>query len=90
MWGFTEKFNFQGWQGEGLQKGNIQGGESPKKRVLGQFADLRGCLAKKRGGELWQGKVDAPMHAMEKPQEVYFQDIKGSQFYIFSQGCARL
>ena len=31
------------------QKSNIQGGLS-KNGVLGQFADLRGCLAKKLGG----------------------------------------
>ena len=53
----------------------IYRGESPKKHGLGQFADVRGCLAKKRGGAWRWGEVDAPMRAMEKPQEMYFEDI---------------
>ena len=45
---------FRGGGGMGCKK-PIYRGESPKKHRLGQFADLRGCLAKKRGGGSWGG-----------------------------------
>ena len=42
--GLTEKSNFKG----GLTKNQYRG-ENCLKRGLGQFADLSGCLARKRG-----------------------------------------
>ena len=50
LWGFTEKCIFS----DESQKKNIQGGLS-KNGVLGQFADLRGRLAKKLGGVFERG-----------------------------------
>ena len=48
--GFTEKYDFQGGRGGGVdsQKSNIQG-ELPKKGGLGQFSDLRGAWQKSGG-----------------------------------------
>ena len=51
LWGFTGKSDFQDWLTK--KKNNIQGGLS-KNGGLGQFADLRGILAKKGGG-LFEG-----------------------------------
>ena len=45
LWEFTEKSDFQSW----FTTKNIYGRFS-KKGGLGQFADLRGGLAKKGGG----------------------------------------
>ena len=53
IFGVHRKIQFLG--GGGSQKANREGG-LPKKRGLGQFADLRG-LGKKRG-------VGTPMHTM--------------------------
>ena len=50
LWGFTEKSDFS----VESQKSNVQGGLS-KNGVLGQFADLRGCLTKKLGGVFERG-----------------------------------
>ena len=70
----TKNFNVFGvhWKiqllrGGSSQKIDIQGGLS-KKRVLGQFADLRGGwggggLGKKEGGGVFEGG-DTPMHTM--------------------------
>ena len=59
-------------------KNDIEGGLS-KKEVLGQFADLRGVLARKRGvvflmeggrgGGRGGGVVDVPMHTMKPPDK---------------------
>ena len=48
--------------GGNSRKTDIEGG-LPKKEGLGQFADLRGTLARKRGGLFLRG-VDAPMHTI--------------------------
>ena len=47
----------------GSQKTNTFGGDYLKKEV-GQFADLRGWLAKKGRGCFWDG-VDTPMQTMK-------------------------
>ena len=36
-----------------------------KKGGLGQFVDLRGGLARKRGGGVFEGGVDTPMHTID-------------------------
>ena len=55
LWGFTEKSDFQ-WSS---QKNIATGKEGlPKKGELGEFADLKGELAKKRQCGVFQGSVD--------------------------------
>ena len=49
----------------GSRKNNIYRGESPKKGGLGEFTDLRGGLAKKRGIVFLRG-LGTPMHTMGK------------------------
>ena len=41
--------------GEGSQKTNTEGGELPKKRGLGQFANLRGAWKERGGLCFWGG-----------------------------------
>ena len=49
--------------GEGnSRETDIEGG-LPKKRGLGQFADLRGTW-QERGSGVFEGMVDTPMHTM--------------------------
>ena len=48
FWGFTEKSNFR--VGGGFTNTQYRGEDCLKKGGLGQFADLRGGLARKRGG----------------------------------------
>ena len=47
-------------------KNQYIGGNCLKRGRLGQFADLRGRLAKEEGGSIFEG-VDTPMHTM--PQD---------------------
>ena len=63
--GFTEKSDFQGRGGEGSRKGNVQWGTAEKRGGLGQFVDLRKeGDQEERGGDVFEGRVDAPMHTM--------------------------
>ena len=51
FWGFTEKSDFQG--GGGVTKNQYRGGDCLK-RGLGQFANLRRGLGKKKGGGVFE------------------------------------
>ena len=70
-WGFTEKSNFYrvGGGGGGHKKPKyiyiyIYREDLPEEGGgLGQFADLKGVLLKKRGG-IFEGRVDTPMHTI--------------------------
>ena len=61
--------------GRGSRKTNIEGG-LPKKGGLGQFVDLRGTLARKRGWCFWGG-VDTPMRSMR-----VVQNLKRNLFFV--------
>ena len=71
-WGFTEKSNFYRVGGGGVVTKNqniyiyiyIYREDLPEEGGgLGQFADLKGVLLKKRGG-IFEGRVDTPMHTI--------------------------
>ena len=47
------------------RKTNIEGGLLKKGGRLGQFADLRGGLERKRRGVFERGGVDIPMHTLK-------------------------
>ena len=53
--------------GGGSRKTNIEGGLPKKGERLGQFPDLSGGLARKRGWWFWGG-VDTPLHTMYRNQ----------------------
>ena len=45
-------------------KNQYRGGRLPKKGGLGMFADLRGDLARKRGGGVFEWGAETPMHTI--------------------------
>ena len=72
--GFPEKSNFQG----GSRKTNIQGwtalnGEGGGE--IGQFADLRGDLLKKKGVVVLRQGVDTTMHFMNHKQNYLSENV---------------
>ena len=52
-------------------KNQYREGDCLKKGGLGQFVNLRGALARKRGRCFWGG-VDTPMHTMRVVQNLFF------------------